>query len=500
MAEISSYEGEKPYIFISYAHANAPAVMEVLRELGERGFRLWYDEGIEVGSEWPEYIAQHLAGSGLMIAFLSNAYMRSENCRREMHYALTKRIPVVNIFLEETQMTPGMELQTGNLFALMKYSMGDEAFYEKLFAAPQLAAEAFSDGAAPAKKRRAKRRKRVPVDLTVEAKKQKKRKVRRIVRLSVLGLVLAACVTLGIIGYSTGLAQRLLIKHRQAAVEALPGDTPVSFTEPLLEQAAREYAGLPEGALCVADLAGLTELYLVGDKIFFSEPAEAAAGEGSLRDLADLRYFTGLETLSLADQPLHSLESLPACGIEYLSVTGCPVTSLQGVGKLPRLREINTADCPIRELGDLGNCLQLRRMSLIGSNIADFSAVKPLTRLAEVELSSCGINELRPLLGLSSLTDLAFYDCDLRGSFFKVFDRERAVVSLSLVDCKLNSTANLNDFKGLTTLRLIRTGENLDWAALAELPALKTVYIDPGLESAVRVALAGTDVNVVTEQ
>ena len=129
------YEGHEPYVFISYAHANAPAVMQVAEELSAQGFRIWYDEGIEVGSEWPEYIASHLAGSGLMLAFMSNAYMRSDNCRKEMHFALTKKIPVVTVFLEDTVMTPGMEMQIGSLFALMKYTMRDEVFYEKLFSA-----------------------------------------------------------------------------------------------------------------------------------------------------------------------------------------------------------------------------------------------------------------------------------------------------------------------------------------------------------------------------
>lgn len=173
------------------------------------------------------------------------------------------------------------------------------------------------------------------------------------------------------------------------------------------------------------------------------------------------------------------------------------MTSLQGIGNLPRLREITADGCPVRDLGDLNNCLQLRRMSLKGANISDFSSVKPLTRLAEIELSNCGINELRPLLGLSSLTDVAFYDCDLRGCFFKAFDRERSIVSLTLADCKLNSTVNLEDFLGLTTLRLERTGENLDWLILLKLPALKTVYVDESMEATVRAALDGSDVTII---
>lgn len=498
MSRVKPYEGDQPYIFISYAHANSPAVMEVVQELTDRGCRVWYDEGIEVGSEWPEYIAQHLAASGLMIAFLSNAYMRSDNCRREMHYALTKRIPTVNIFLEDTQMTPGMEMQIGNLYALMKFTMSDAVFYDRLFSAPQLGTELFAEGGQTSKKKtKAQRRTKVPVDLTAEAKKQKKRKRRRIVRLSVLLVLLAAFITLGIIGYSTGLAQRLFIKHRQTAFEPLPDSTVVQLETPLLEQAAREYAGIPEGELRVGDLAGLTELYVVGDRYSFTPPDGEGEAAGPITELSDLRYFTDLRKLSLVDQPLRSLESLPVCGIEYLDISGCKVTGLSGIGNLPNLREITTDGCPLRELGDIGSCLQLRRISLLGANLSDFSAVKPLTRLAEIALSDCGINELRTLMGLSSLTDVALYDCDLRGSFFKAFDNEYGIVSLTLVDCKLNSTDNLKDFTGLTTLRLARTGENLDWSALADLPALKTVTIDESMEGVIRDALNGSSVSLL---
>ena len=498
MSSVKPYEGDQPYIFISYAHANSPAVMEVAQELSDQGYRIWYDEGIEVGSEWPEYIAQRLAASGLMIAFISNAYMRSDNCRKEMHYALTKRIPTINIFLEDTQMTPGMEMQIGNLFALMKFTMSDEVFYDKLLSAPQLDDTLLSVGGQTVKKKRkTHKHKKVPVDLTVEAKKQKRRKTRRIIRVVLLLLLLAACITLGIIGYSTGLAHRLFIKRQQLVVEPLSDDVVVQMENALLEQAARDYAGIPEGELRVGDLTGLTELYIVGDSYSFTAPDDSAGTIGEIQDLTDLQYFTDLRKLSLVDQPLHSLESLPVCAIEYLDLSGCKVTSLQGIGNLPNLREITTDGCPLRDLGDIGNCLQLRRMSLMDANISDFSAVKPLTRLAEVKLSGCGINELRTLMRMSSLTDVAFYDCDLRGRFFKAFDNESAIVSLTLVDCKLNSTVNLEDFTGLTTLRLERTGENLDWSLLSTLPALKTVYVDESMEGTIRAVLNASGVTIL---
>lgn len=84
-----------------------------------------------------------------------------------MHYALTKKKPVINVYLEQTELSPGMEMQIGNLFALMKYTYpSEEYFYDKLFSAELLDADKFAGEApelppeAPAEPPRAKRRKR----------------------------------------------------------------------------------------------------------------------------------------------------------------------------------------------------------------------------------------------------------------------------------------------------------------------------------------------------
>ena len=69
------YEGPEPFIFISYCHADSEEVMRVITDMHSRGFRLWYDEGIEVGAEWQESIACHLVEADMMIAFISNAIL-----------------------------------------------------------------------------------------------------------------------------------------------------------------------------------------------------------------------------------------------------------------------------------------------------------------------------------------------------------------------------------------------------------------------------------------
>ena len=495
------YEGDKPYIFISYAHANAPAVMQVVEELCDLGYRVWYDEGIEVGSEWPEYIASRLMHADLMIAFLSNAYMRSDNCRKEMHFALTKKIPLINIFLEETKLSPGMEMQIGNIFALMKYCMSEEVFEEKLLAAPQLTKD-LSDTPVTGKTSPKEKKKKaaVPVDIYAaqeqEQAQRKKKKRRRFISFGVVFAILTALLVLVIVGWSTGLIARIMKRTEQAPIPNAPIEMEeITWHDSALEAAARAYSGIEDGPVSVADLTDLTELHIRGTTCSFDRGALPESEQtDELQNLTDLRWFPDLTYLFLEDQAITSLETLPPCGIKELILHHCAVTDLKGIGSLTLLRELDVTDCPLRQLNTLDLCLDLRHLSLIDCNVTDLSVVKPLTKLVEVSFSGCSLEGMETVFGLSSLSDVALYDCDLRGSFFYDFDAESRIVNLLLSDCELNSTRNLEDFSGLTTLTLIRTGETLDWSELKSLPSLKKVYADVSMRNMLEDVLEGSKI------
>ncbi len=137
MAElpVKPYEGTEPYIFISYSHRDSDRVFPILKHLAGKGYRLWYDEGIDPGSEWPEAIASHLAKCYLCIAFISRNSLNSQNCRREINFALNpqKKLRFLSVMLEEAEMTPGMELQLSTYQSILKYTHpSDEYFYDKL--------------------------------------------------------------------------------------------------------------------------------------------------------------------------------------------------------------------------------------------------------------------------------------------------------------------------------------------------------------------------------
>ncbi len=120
------YQGPEKYIFVSYAHQDSPIVHPLIEKLQARGFRIWFDRGIEGGTEWPEYIAKHLVESACVLAFMSNAAAASRNCRNEINMALSRGIDMLVAHIEKTKMTLGLELQLNASQAILCYKHKSE--------------------------------------------------------------------------------------------------------------------------------------------------------------------------------------------------------------------------------------------------------------------------------------------------------------------------------------------------------------------------------------
>jgi TPR repeat protein len=128
-----SYEGDEPYIFVSYAHKDSEAVFEIIGELNWRGYRVWYDEGIDPGTEWPEEIANHLERCETFLLFITPDAMESPNVRREINFALQSRKHLLSVYLKPTGLSPGMKMQL-SLMQAIYYDSYDKApdFYERM--------------------------------------------------------------------------------------------------------------------------------------------------------------------------------------------------------------------------------------------------------------------------------------------------------------------------------------------------------------------------------
>ena len=118
--EIKAYSGNKPYIFVSYAHKDSEVVLPIIEKLQKKGFRIWFDKGIEAGSEWPQYIAEHLNDSCCVLVFMSSNAAESHNCRREIHFAIELRKELLVVYLEKFEMDLGMRMQLNSLQAIHK--------------------------------------------------------------------------------------------------------------------------------------------------------------------------------------------------------------------------------------------------------------------------------------------------------------------------------------------------------------------------------------------
>lgn len=138
--ELHIYDGDKPYLFISYSHADEKVVFPLLQGIQEAGYRFWLDRGIEVGTEWSNNIADRLSRCGAVIFFVSKKSVLSENCLDEIACAKSHKKPAVLIYLEEDVVLPGgVEMQTARfqrMYATRHSSI--ESFVGALNTAPML--------------------------------------------------------------------------------------------------------------------------------------------------------------------------------------------------------------------------------------------------------------------------------------------------------------------------------------------------------------------------
>ena len=98
---IPAYEGKEPYIFVSYAHKNSEKVIPIINSLFNDKYRVWYDEGIAPGSEWPKNIEDHLKQATIVVAFVSKESLESLNCENEITNSDPNNRKVIQYLLDE---------------------------------------------------------------------------------------------------------------------------------------------------------------------------------------------------------------------------------------------------------------------------------------------------------------------------------------------------------------------------------------------------------------
>lgn len=98
---MAAYNGTEKYIFVSYAHRDNAVALPIIEGLISRGMRVWYDGGIEVGTDWAEYIEDRVLGCECLILLLSHASVESVNCREEFALARESGRKILICYIED---------------------------------------------------------------------------------------------------------------------------------------------------------------------------------------------------------------------------------------------------------------------------------------------------------------------------------------------------------------------------------------------------------------
>jgi len=127
-----AYKGDEPYIFVSYSHEDTEIAFPGVQWLRDQGFNIWYDEGISPGASWREEIAESILGCDLFIIIISPRSAHSDNCLKEVNYALEQGRPILAIHIESTQLSPGLALALSDRQAILRHEITQEQYRDKI--------------------------------------------------------------------------------------------------------------------------------------------------------------------------------------------------------------------------------------------------------------------------------------------------------------------------------------------------------------------------------
>lgn len=522
---IIPYEGQEPYIFVSYAHKDAHLVYPILEELDRRRHRIWYDDGIAPGSEWPENIAQHLSGCALTLAFISPNSIASDNCRREITFALSKRKPFLAIILQPTEMSLGMEMQLSAQQCVMKYSYDtDEAFYRKLCLCPELAIclrpeepapepvaavppvpaaqgaapihaaaptlvppAAPIQAAAPAKTAKTPKPKKVKQPLSPQ-----KKRMRIIVAAAIAAVALLACLLPALLKVKitddkkVGRGESYLSLSNVTVTDAtvkqinkLNKLESLTFSNCTFASGVLSGIDLPEEfrSLSIYNGSGIDDLsFLEGAANLTYLTLENCGVTDALLPELNLQRLSSVKLNG--NEGLSDLAKLSPCtAITSLDISDTGVTALDDLA-CEQLYSIDFSNTPISDISPLAKFENLNSVIAAGSKVTDLSPISALEGLTTLNFSGCGITAIEGEFAALRLVTLRLADNELTD-----ISAFTSCTVLRNVDIRGNSISDISILeKSSVTLQMLGLSGNPldanDLSFISNCAELKELYID----------------------
>lgn len=232
---------------------------------------------------------------------------------------------------------------------------------------------------------------------------------------------------------------------------------PVTLTDPAVDAAAREALGVTAGeTLMTDDLWNLASLTL---------PETVA-------DLSDLRWFTGLRTLTV--QNVSGLDFSPLSQLTKLTeldLSGCTISSgsLDAIGVLTSLQRLRLNNCALTDIGALAQLTGLKELQLADNSLSEVGVLSLMLDLETVTLTNNPITSIASLSACGKLQYLDISGCDVT-ALAALSDKQQLTTLLA----GNNTITDLSVLSGCKALSVLEVQYNLvsDISVLAQLPAL----------------------------
>ena len=466
-----SYEGEKDYIFISYSHRDEKQVMPIVEKLINDGCRVWYDEGINPGNEWPEIVASHLKECALFMAFISRDYMDSFNCKREIDYAVSQRKPFIAVYLQDVQMTPGMEMQLSSVQAILRHQMDEKQFFECLYRSDLISSsrdveepedkEASSegpDGEAPADP--VQKKQKIPL-IRFRRSSKKSRKLTAVKIAVIIAAVLAAVIVIRLVSAN-------ITEVNIAGTDISKSETYLTF---------RDTRFSPEDLKKLTMLDGLNTLNL--SNCTFTDGADGLKnmsdhlstleldGCSGISDYSFISSMSGLQVLNIrnsdmTDADLETIDFAALTELTSVRLNGNrKITRIDPLSSIESLIVLNINDTMVSDLAPLSGLDRISTIEADNTLITDLTPLAADSGLEKLMISHCKVASLTPL---RDMTKLKVLTADRNGlNDLDGLQDKGELVSLSIAE---NQLEDLDELESAFRLEdLIAYGNHLTSAA-----------------------------------
>lgn len=464
------YIGEKPYIFVSYAHKDSEVVMRTVSLLQQNGFRVWYDEGIDPGSEWPDTIEKYLERSSYFIGFISANALDSNYCKCELHTAFNERKKMLIVYLENIKLEGGLKMQLSSRQAIHWYKYeNDNAFFKKLLTAPGLNDCRESENSV--KTINASKPEQVNSNAALElhpAAAEQNNSVEMAAKhnsneAQTAEQLKSCCgntsdeaqnehLEISIIYEDTDSIRKYVHEHYDEMISASSIGVSISLYRKPISRFER-YGNVDGDTYISIDIGALQDYSDIGKKI---DELCIDFARYSVFDIGQIKNLPNLRTLEIEGTAPVNFSSFEYCGkklrklVLHCFINEDAIRSISNITSLRHLDLGNGSRSEIRDISPLGNLKNLRTL-VIGGTLCELSPIARLENLEWLTIFSDVLFGISVLGELNRLKALEIYGA--AGAYIDLKALEKLTNSMQHLVVEVKCIDNIDSLTMLVNLR-----------------------------------------------